>query len=136
MVRPFRSTDREQLVALWGQVFPHDPPRNEPGLIIDYKLRVQPDLLLVAEIENHLVGALMAGFDGTRGWLHHLAVAPDYRRRGIATALVEAAEEGLLRLGCPKVNLQVRAENVGVLAFYQALGYSVENMVSMGKMLP
>ena len=103
--------------------------------MIDYKLRVQPDLLLVAVIENHLVGALMAGFDGTRGWLHHLAVAPENRRQGIATDLVRAAEEGLLRLGCPKVNLQVRAENVGFLVFYQALGYRVEDMVSMGKLL-
>ena len=104
--------------------------------MIDNKLRVQPELLFVADVDTRLVGAVMAGFDGTRGWLHHLAVAPEYRLQGIATALVRAAEEGLVGLGCPKVNLQVRAHNVGVAEFYSSLGYRSEELVSMGKMLP
>ena len=64
-----------------------------------------------------------------------MAVAPQYRLKGVATALVNAAEDGLRLLGCPKVNLQVRAENDGVVAFYRAVGYSVEQRVSMGKVL-
>ena len=135
-MRSFEASDRERLIALWAQVFPDDPPRNAPESMIDNKLRVQPELLFVAEVETRLVGAVMAGFDGTRGWLHHLAVAPEYRLQGIATALVRAAEEGLVGLGCPKVNLQVRAENAGVVEFYLALGYRSEERVSMGKLLP
>ncbi len=134
-IRSFRSADRAALVQLWSEVFPEDPPRNAPESMIDNKLRVQPELLLIAEMEDQLAGAVMAGFDGTRGWIYHLAVAPEFRRRGIATALVRAAEEGLGRLGCPKVNLQVRAENAGVVAFYKAVGYGVEERVSMGKSL-
>jgi len=134
-VRAFRSADRDQVERLWARVFPDDPPSNAPALLIDTKLRVQPELFLIAVADGAVVGAVMAGFDGVRGWIHHLAVSPDHRRRGIATALVRAAESGLGRLGCPKVNLQVRATNLDVLAFYRQLGYGVEDRVSMGRRL-
>jgi ribosomal protein S18 acetylase RimI-like enzyme len=86
-------------------------------------------------LDDALVGAVIAGFDGVRGWIYHLAVAPESRRRGIATQLVRAAEAGLRKLGCPKVNIQVRATNGEVVAFYRSLGYVVEERVSMGRRL-
>ena len=132
-IRRFEERDRAALVALWQRVFPDDPPRNAPEGLIDRKLTVQPDLLLVATVEDRLVGAVMAGFDGVRGWIHHLAVSPDERRRGLGTRLMRAAEEGLRRLGCPKVNLQVRATNAAVVAFYRRLGYEVEERIQMGR---
>jgi ribosomal protein S18 acetylase RimI-like enzyme len=103
--------------------------------MIDRKLLVQPELLLVAELDGVLVGAVMAGFDGVRGWLHHLAVSKPHRRNGAATSLVRAAEVELKRLGCPKVNLQVRTSNAEVISFYESLGYSVEERISMGRRL-
>ena len=132
-VRPFKPSDRQTLVTLWARAFPNDPPRNAPEFLIDNKLRVQPELLLVAESQGRMAGAVMAGYDGVRGWIHHLAVAPEFRRRGIATELLRAAEEGLSRMGCPKVNLQIRAVNAGVVEFYKTSGYDVEELVSMGK---
>ena len=134
-VRAFEPADREQVERLWARVFSDDPPTNAPGVMIDNKLRVQPELFLVAIANDALVGAVMAGFDGVRGWIHHLAVSPEYRRRGIATALVRAAESGLGGMGCPKVNLQVRTTNTDVVAFYRRLGYDVEERVSMGRRL-
>jgi ribosomal protein S18 acetylase RimI-like enzyme len=134
-IRPFEPADRASLQALWARVFPDDPPWNAPGTMIDNKLRVQPELLLVGEAEGTLVGAVIAGFDGVRGWIHHLAVAPEWRRHGFATQLVRAAESGLRQLGCPKVNLQVRATNSAVVAFYESLGYEIEQRVSMGRRL-
>lgn len=134
-VRPFRDEDHDALVRLWATVFADDPPHNAPAGLIARKRGVQPELLLVAVADDGLVGAIMAGFDGVRGWLHHLAVEPGARRRGIGAALVHAAEAGLARLGCPKVNLQVRATNAGVVAFYRRLGYAAEERLSMGKRL-
>ncbi len=134
-VRSYRPDDRESLVSLWARVFPDDPSRNAPDRMIRNKLRVQPELLLVAEDDGSLVGAVMAGFDGTRGWMYHLAVAPERRSQGIGTTLARAAEDGLRKLGCPKVNLQVRATNDGVIAFYRKLGYDVEQRASLGKVL-
>jgi ribosomal protein S18 acetylase RimI-like enzyme len=134
-IRPFAMHDRSALEALWADVFANDPPRNKPAALIDRKLAVDPELLLVAILDGKLVGAVMAGFDGFRGWIYHLAVTTEYRRRGIGTQLVRVAEAGLLARGCPKVNLQVRATNQGVVGFYQSLGYEVEERISMGRPL-
>ena len=134
-IRPFEPTDWSALESLWERVFADDPPWNAPAVLIATKLKVQPELLLVAVLDDTLVGAAMAGFDGFRGWIYHLAVAPESRRRGIATQLVRAAESGLRKLGCPKVNIQVRASNAEVVAFYQRLGFAVEERVSMGRRL-
>ena len=134
-IRPFQHADRQALERLWGRVFRDDPPWNAPGIMIENKLTIQPELLLVGEVDHTLVGAVIAGFDGVRGWIYHLAVAPEYRRRGLATELVRAAEDGLRRLGCPKVNLQIRAANHEVVAFYRSVGYEVEERVSMGRRL-
>jgi|SRR6185369_9319757 ribosomal protein S18 acetylase RimI-like enzyme len=134
-VRRFKSVDRDAVRALWLRVFPDDPPWNAPDLIIASKLKVQPDLFFVGEVGGQVVGALVAGFDGMRGWLYHLAVAPEHRRCGFATELVHTAEQALRGLGCAKVNLQVRAENAAVVAFYRSVGYQAEERVSMGHRL-
>ena len=134
-IRPYQPKDHAQVVALWSDVFADDPPWNEPTAMIRRKLTVQPELFFVACINDQVVGAVMAGFDGVRGWIHHLAVYNSYRRQGIASSLMRAAEKGLEAAGCPKVNLQVRATNSSVIAFYRSLGYEVEDRASLGKRL-
>jgi ribosomal protein S18 acetylase RimI-like enzyme len=134
-IRPYESKDQAQVVALWNEVFPDDPPWNEPASMIRRKLSVQPELFLVAHVTGEVAGTVLAGFDGVRGWVHHLAVHASYRRQGLASSLMTAAEKGLAALGCPKVNLQVRATNSAVVAFYRSLGYEVEDRASLGKRL-
>jgi ribosomal protein S18 acetylase RimI-like enzyme len=134
-IRPFHESDADAVVALWRTVFPDDPPHNDPATVIRQKLAVQPDLFLVARVDGALAGTALAGYDGHRGWVYKVAVHPRHRRAGIGTALVRQAEQALRALGCTKVNLQVRASNAGVVAFYQALGYHVEERISMGKRL-
>jgi ribosomal protein S18 acetylase RimI-like enzyme len=133
LVRAFRQEDSTSLQALWARSFPDDPPWNAPHLMIENKLKVQPELLLVGDLGGSVVGAVMAGFDGVRGWLHHLAVAHEHRRKGFATKLVKAAEDGVRLLGCTKVNLQLRVTNHEVVSFYRSLGYQIEERVSMGR---
>jgi ribosomal protein S18 acetylase RimI-like enzyme len=133
IIRPFRDGDRAPVIELWSRVFANDPPWNEPGGMIDRKLTVQPELFLIGEVDGGLAATVLAGFDGVRGWIYHLAVEPQYRRRGFGTSMVRAVEEGLKRLGCPKINLQVRARNSEVVAFYLSLGYRIEDHTSMGK---
>jgi ribosomal protein S18 acetylase RimI-like enzyme len=134
-IRPFERSDTSKLEELWGKVFVEDPPWNAPANMIANKLEVQPELLLVGMLDQVLVGAVMAGYDGVRGWIYHLAVAPEARRRGIATELVRTAETDLRKLGCSKVNLQIRASNSEGVAFYQKLGFIIEERVSMGRRL-
>jgi len=134
-IRPYEDADEAQVVSLWRVVFHDDPARNDPEALIARKLRVQRDLFLVGEAEGRVVCAVMAGYDGFRGWVYHLAVASAHRRKGLGSALMAAVEARLRALGCPKVNLQVRAANAAVVSFYRSLGYEVEERVSMGKAL-
>jgi ribosomal protein S18 acetylase RimI-like enzyme len=122
------------VIALW-QACGLVRPQNDPGKDIARKLRVNPEWFLVAESGRHMVGAIMAGYDGHRGWINYLAVEPSRRRGGIGRALMGEAERVLRAAGCPKINLQVRPENGEVVAFYQAIGFSVEGAISLGKRL-
>ena len=77
----------------------------------------------------------MAGYEGHRDWINYLAVAPDLRKNGFGRRLMEEAEARLRALGCPKINLQVRSSNADVIEFYKGIGFSMDNVVSMGKRL-
>jgi ribosomal protein S18 acetylase RimI-like enzyme len=134
-IRPYLESDEASVVKLWREVFPDSPAWNRPETDIQRKLSVQRELFLVATVGTQLVGSAMAGYDGHRGWVYYVAVSPRYRRQGIGTALMQNVEERLARLGCPKLNLQVRASNEEVVAFYKRLGYDVEERISMGKRL-
>lgn len=134
-IRPFLDSDEAAVAALWREVFPGSPAWNHPETDIRRKLAVQRDLFLVAVLDSEIVGTAMGGYDGHRGWVYYVAVSPRHRRHGIGTALMTGVEEGLARIGCPKLNLQVRASNDQVVAFYERLGYKVEERVSMGKRL-
>jgi ribosomal protein S18 acetylase RimI-like enzyme len=134
-VRPFETYDEPSVIALWEHVFPDDPVWNKPSDVIHRKLSVQRELFLVCTFNEHLAGTVLAGFDGVRGWIHKLAVHPDFQRKGLASLLMSAAEDRLLELGCPKLNLQVRSTNTAVIEFYENAGYLVEDRVSMGKRL-
>jgi ribosomal protein S18 acetylase RimI-like enzyme len=134
-IRSYDPTDEEDVVALWREVFPDAPAYNDPHADIRSKLQVQPELFFVALDEGCLVGTAMAGFDGHRGWVYYVAVHPDHRRKGIGTALMKRVEQVLVEIGCPKLNLQIRATNAEVQAFYISLGYQVEDRISMAKRL-
>ena len=134
-VRAVAPEDEDAVARLWSEVFPDDPPRNDPRAMIARKLDRDRELFWVADDDGDIVGAVIAGYDGVRGWLYHLAVAPAHRKRGIATALVDHAVESLRALGCVKVNLQVRRGNEGVLGFYEALGWVEYPTLSMGRLL-
>lgn len=136
VIRPYLESDESSVVELWREVFPDSPPWKQPEADIKCKLTVQRELLLVAALNEELVGTAMGGYDGHRGWVHFVAVKQGCRRRRIGSALMQRVEEELLRMGCPKLNLQVRASNDQVVAFYKRLGYDVEERVSMSKRLP
>lgn len=110
-------------------------PWNDPHKDIQRKREVRPDLFLVGELEGKIVACVMAGYEGHRGWLNYLAVDPPHQRSGLARRIVEEAERLLRKAGCPKINLQIRSSNHGVIEFYRRLGYSTDDVVSMGKRL-
>jgi ribosomal protein S18 acetylase RimI-like enzyme len=134
-IRRFDLADFSGVEALWSACFPNDPPHNRAAVAIPQKLAFQPELFWVAMAGEQVVGSIMAGYDGHRGWLYSVAVLPGEQRHGLGTRLVETAEAALRALGCTKVNLQVRETNRAVTSFYARLGYAEEPHVSMGRRL-
>ncbi len=133
-IRPFQFADEDEVISLWdrcGLLRPWNNPRRD----IARKLRVHPELFLVGVIGGRLVAVVMAGYEGHRGWVNYLAVAPEVRREGHGRKMMEEAERRLLELGCPKVSLQIRRVNGDVAAFYDRLGYKKDEVISMGKRL-
>ena len=133
-IRAFQPADTEPVIGLWkhcGLTRPWNDPRKD----IERKLRVQPDLFLVAEADGQIVGSAMAGYDGHRGWVYYFGVESGARRHGIGRALMAEVERRVGELGCPKLNLQVRNGNDGATEFYRALGFAQDDVSSMGKRL-
>jgi ribosomal protein S18 acetylase RimI-like enzyme len=122
--------------TLWEEAFPDDPPRNYAEASIATKAPEHPELFLMALDQGTVVGTVMAGYDGHRGWLYRVAVAKSHRRNGVGRELIREAERRLWKLGCVKINLQVRGTNQAVTEFYCRLGYAVEDRISLGKEAP
>jgi ribosomal protein S18 acetylase RimI-like enzyme len=133
-VRPFADADEDAAVALWHAAG-LTRPWNDPHQDVARKKRVQRELFLVAEDAGELVGTAMAGYDGHRGWVYYLAVAPGRQGEGLGRLLMAEAEARLLALGCPKVNVQVRSGNDAVTTFYDRLGYAPDGATGLGKRL-
>ena len=133
-IRAYQSADEAAIVALWKECG-LTRPWNDPHRDIARKLTEQPELFLVGTLGNEIVASAMVGFDGHRGWVYYLAVAERHRKHSFGRALMQEAERLLIERGCPKVNLQVRSSNAGVIEFYRKLGYSVDETVSLGKRL-
>jgi len=133
-IHPFdNQTHREQVAALWQTVFGYTAARNDPFFAIDQKVAHGDGLFWAAVHGDTVLGTVMAGYDGHRGWIYSMAVLPEYRKMGIGQSLLSHAETQLVSQGCVKVNLQILKENHGVQAFYRACGYTPEDRISMGK---
>ena len=124
---------RAEVIALWEAVFGYEAAHNKPELVIEKKVAFGDELFFVALFGDVVIGTVMVGYDGHRGWIYSVAVSPARRRRGVGSQLVRFAESTLVKRGCMKVNLQIMEGNESVAAFYGALGFSVEKRVSMGK---
>ncbi len=134
-IRSFHPLDEPGVVNLWKEVLPDSAPHNDPERSLKNKLAVDTELLLVAVADDAVVGTVMGGYDGHRGWVYSLAVLPEHRREGIGSALIRELEARLKSRGCLKVNLQVRSTNTGVVEFYEQMGYDMEERLSLGKRL-
>ena len=133
-IRTYADADQTAVVALW-QACELTRPWNDPVKDIARKQGVQPEWFLVGELDGAVIASVMFGYDGHRGWMNYLAVAPEHRAHGYAKALIAQGEALLLAAGCPKISLLVRRSNAQVLGFYQALGYAQDDVVSLGKRL-
>ena len=131
-IRPFDELDQEAVIQLW-----HDcnliVAWNDPVKDISRKLLVDRDLFLVVEFDGEIVGTIMGGYEGHRGWINYLAVALEHQRKGYGKQLMLEIEKLLIEKGCPKINVQIRTTNQNVISFYKSVGFACDEVVSMGK---
>ncbi len=134
-IRKMLINDYDEVYALWMSCTGmglNNLDDSKDG--IDKFLKRNPDTCFIAEIENKIVGVIIAGNDGRRGYIYHTAVAPQYRRHGIAFKLVNTAMEALKQCGINKVALVVFDRNENGNAFWQKLGFTVrEDLVYRNK---
>ncbi len=134
-IRPYHHlTDETAVIDIWQRAG-LTRPWNDPHKDIQRKLTVQPELFLVGELDGSVIAVTMAGYDGHRGWINYFAVDPAYQGNGYGKQLMQVVTDKLFALGCPKINLQVRADNAAVIAFYESIGFAQETTLSMGKRL-
>jgi len=133
-IRTYRDGDGDRLRTFWLTCGIKIRPGDDDASLARFDAR-NPGLLILAEEHGHLVGSALAGWDGRRGWLYHVAVHKDERRRGVGRELVAEIETRLRDLGCPKINLIVWDDNTYAMRFWEALGYRREKAVEYAKEL-
>jgi len=134
-VRLFQDKDTTALVDLWG-ICDLTRPWNDAHADIAFCVKSQSSCLFVAQNSNGaIIGSVMVGSDGHRGWYYYLAVAPENRRQGIGKQLLTVAEQWLKEQGVPKAQLMIRAENDQAVSFYESVGYTEEDRIIMSKRL-
>ena len=133
-IRSYRETDNREVIQLWKEcdlVVPWNNPQHD----IARKRTVQSELFLIGLIKKEIITTAMVGYDGHRGWVYYLAVKPNYQQQEVGKQMMKEAENRLLEIGCPKLNIMVRTTNLDVINFYKAIGYKVDAVTSLGKRL-
>jgi ribosomal protein S18 acetylase RimI-like enzyme len=134
LIRPFQIEDEHALIRLWKRAG-LTRSWNDPRKDILRKLRVQSQWFLIGLVGDHVIASVMAGYDGHRGWVNYLALDPDHQGNGHGRAIMKHVEELLCDAGCPKINLQIRQDNLDAIAFYQRIGFLEDSVISFGKRL-
>ncbi|HEY94656.1 MAG TPA: GNAT family acetyltransferase [Dehalococcoidia bacterium] len=133
-IRQYMPEDEETVIHIW-RACSLTKPWNNPKKDIDRKLKDSPDLFFVGLIDEKIVASVMAGYDGHRGWIYYLAIDPKHRKQGLGRQIMAAAEEKLLEIGCPKIDLMVRKNNLDVISFYEKIGYGHDEVITMSRRL-
>jgi len=134
-IREFKIEDYQIVRGLWQTAGLTLRPGDE---LDDVKLKLQrdPDLFLVAKEDERILGSVIGGWDGRRGWIYHLAVSPEHQRKGIGAGLVREVEKRLIAKGAKKVNAQVYKWNERSSEFFKAIGYEAQpDLIMIGKHL-
>jgi ribosomal protein S18 acetylase RimI-like enzyme len=126
------EADVQSIVSLW-QACGLTRPWNDPHKDIQFAMASETSTILVGKAEGRIMASVMVGHDGHRGVWYYLAVDPMFQKRGFGRILHNAAVDWLKTRGVWKINLMVRAENKTVSGFYEALGYEINPVASLGK---
>ena len=133
-IRTFKYPDDYlPVVDLWERSDPGiQVGRSDTSDEIAKKIQRDPDLFLVADYQEEIIGVVMGGYDGRRGMIYHLAVEKEYRQIGVGTALMEALEDRMREKGCLRSYLMVRKDNAAT-QYYEKNGWQALDIFVYGK---
>ncbi|PLR95058.1 GNAT family acetyltransferase [Bacillus sp. T33-2] len=131
-IREFTIVDYDAVIHLWEKAG-IQLSKSDSLDKLQHKLQRDAELFIVAEESNQIIGVVMGSYDGRRGWVHHLAVDPDFQGRKIGSMLLENFESRLRAIGCEKVNLLIEMDNSNIQKFYETLGYNRDELIFMEK---
>ncbi len=134
-LREIRDDDVEQVVALWRDCDLTRPWNDPHRDIADARRNPTSTVLVALDATSAVVGSVLAGYEGHRGWLYYVAVRPELQGTGLGRRLVTAAEEWLRDAGASRVRLMVRTTNTAVQGFYATLGYADVECTVLGRTL-
>ena len=127
---PYSNQYQTAVIDLWRQC-KLIVPSNDPIEGIRKKMEFQPTLFFIALFHDQVIGSTMVGYEEHRGWINYLAVLPSFQKQGYGKLLINKAIIELCKLGCVKVSLQIRPDNLRVFEFYQHLGFKQEDRINM-----
>jgi ribosomal protein S18 acetylase RimI-like enzyme len=133
-MREADAADASEVIALW-EACGLTRPWNDPAADFARAVAGPASAILLLHEGDALAASVMVGFDGHRGWVYYLAVAPERRRAGLGRTMMGAAEAWLRTRGAPKIQLMVREDNEAALGFYEALGLERQKVVTLGGFL-
>ncbi len=133
-IEQYKSEYESAVIELWWKCNLLRP-QNDPKKDIARKMKVNPELFLVGVEGNKVIATVMGGYDGHRGWVNYVGVDPAYQKTGVGRQMMDALEDKLKAIGCPKFNLLVRKDNIGAIEFYKKLGFIPDDCILMGKRL-
>lgn len=135
VLREFQfPSDYFQVITLWQNSGPGiHLRRSDEKEELAKKLQRDPDFFIVAEIDGHIIGAVLGGFDGRRGMVYHLAVEVPFRKRGLGTFLMNELENRMKQKGCIRSYLLVTNDNLEAARFYETLGWEQMDLMIYGK---
>jgi ribosomal protein S18 acetylase RimI-like enzyme len=124
----------EEAVSLW-HVSGVARPWNDPVADLRRAMTGSASTVLACTDRSQLLGTAMVGYDGHRGWVYYVAVAPSHRKQGVGRKLMEACEEWARDRGAPKIQVMIRRTNTNVLGFYKQLGYTDDEVSVLSRKL-
>lgn len=134
MIQTAAAEHRDDIIRLWDACG-LTRPWNDPAADFDRAVAGPASAILLLKAGEAIAASVMVGYDGHRGWIYYLAVAPDRRRQGLGRRMMAAAEDWLRAAGAPKIQLMVRDGNAVAIAFYEALGLERQPVVTLGRFL-